>query len=32
MTGPLTGADFAAPADDRYLEDYVAGESYTYGR
>lgn len=31
MTGPLTGADFAAPHDDRYFEDYVPGEVYTYG-
>jgi acyl dehydratase len=31
VTGPLTGADFAAPVDDRYLEDYVPGEIYTYG-
>jgi acyl dehydratase len=31
VTGPLTGADFAAPIDDRYLEDYVPGETYTYG-
>jgi acyl dehydratase len=30
VTGPL-GADFAAPHDDRYLEDYVPGETYTYG-
>jgi acyl dehydratase len=32
VTGPLAGADFAASVDDRYLEDYVAGETYTYGR
>jgi acyl dehydratase len=32
VTGPLTGADFAAPIGDRYLEDYVPGEIYTYGR
>ena len=32
MTGPLTGADFAAPIDDRYLEDYEPGAVYTYGR
>ena len=32
MTGPLTGADFAAPIEDRYLEDYEPGEIYTYGR
>jgi acyl dehydratase len=32
VTGPLTGNDFAAPIGDRYLEDYVAGEAYTYGR
>ena len=31
MTGPLTDADFAAPIDDRYLEDYLPGEIYTYG-
>lgn len=31
MTGPIGGADFAAPMDDRYLEDYVPGEVYTYG-
>jgi acyl dehydratase len=31
VTGPLTGADFAAPVDDRYLEDYLPGEIYTYG-
>ncbi len=31
MTGPIGGADFAAPIDDRYLEDYVPGEVYTYG-
>jgi acyl dehydratase len=32
VTGPLTGADFAAPIEDRYLEDYEPGEVYTYGR
>ncbi len=32
MTEPLTDADFAAPIDDRFLEDYVPGEIYTYGR
>jgi acyl dehydratase len=32
VTGPLTDADFAAPVDDRYLEDYLPGEVYTYGR
>ena len=32
MTGPLAGADFAAPIGDRYFEDYVPGASYTYGR
>ena len=31
MTGPLTGADFAAPHDDRYFEDYLPGEVYSYG-
>ena len=31
MTGPIGGADFAAPHDDRYFEDYIAGEAYTYG-
>ena len=31
MTGALTGADFAAPHDDRYFEDFLAGEVYTYG-
>jgi acyl dehydratase len=31
VTGPLTDADFAAPIDDRYLEDYLPGETYTYG-
>jgi acyl dehydratase len=30
VTGPI-GADFAAPRDDRYLEDYEPGTSYTYG-
>ena len=32
MTGPLTDADFSAPVDDRYLEDYLPGAAYTYGR
>jgi acyl dehydratase len=32
VTGPLTDADFAAPVDDRYLEDYLPGQVYTYGR
>jgi acyl dehydratase len=32
VTGPLTDPDFAAPVDDRYLEDYVDGQTYTYGR
>jgi acyl dehydratase len=31
VTGPLTGADFAAPHDDRYFEDYLPGEVYSYG-
>ena len=31
MTGPIGGAAFAAPHDDRYFEDYIAGEAYTYG-
>jgi acyl dehydratase len=31
VTGPL-GADFAAPHDNRWLEDYLPGETYTYGR
>jgi len=30
VTGPI-GADFAAPRDDRYLEDYEPGTSYRYG-
>ena len=32
MTGPLTDADFAAPIGDRYLEDYLPGAVYRYGR
>jgi acyl dehydratase len=31
VTGPIGGADFPAPHDDRYFEDYIAGETYTYG-
>lgn len=31
MTGPVTDADFGAPHDDRYFEDYVAGAVSTYG-
>jgi acyl dehydratase len=27
----LTGEDFAAPIEDRYLEDYTAGAVYEYG-
>jgi acyl dehydratase len=30
VTGAI-GPDFAAPRDDRYLEDYVPGSSYRYG-
>jgi acyl dehydratase len=30
VTGPI-GPDFAAPREDRYLEDYLPGSSYTYG-
>jgi acyl dehydratase len=34
MTQPATralGPDFAAPIDDRYFEDYLAGSVYEYG-
>lgn len=31
-TGLLSGTDFPAPHDDRWLEDYVPGASYTFGR
>jgi len=30
-TGTLSHHDFAAPIDDRYLEDYVPGAVYEYG-
>jgi acyl dehydratase len=30
VTGAI-GPDFPAPREDRYLEDYVPGTSYTYG-
>jgi acyl dehydratase len=30
-TRTLSDDDFAAPIDDRYFEDYVAGEAYEYG-
>lgn len=30
-TTALNGHDFAAPIDDRWFEDYVAGEVYEYG-
>ncbi|MDQ8702806.1 MaoC family dehydratase [Streptomyces sp. LHD-70] len=33
MTAPIPpSADFAAPIDDRYYEDYVPGSTYTFGR
>ncbi|MDI3421535.1 MaoC family dehydratase [Streptomyces luteolus] len=33
MTAPIPpSADFAAPIDDRYFEDYVPGSTYTFGR
>ena len=30
-TRTLSEADFAAPIDDRYFEDYVPGAAYEYG-